>query len=158
MPTKKITLLIVAIVISVICLGFMGFRAFTANIYESRSCEWANIDNIELHTQTDIPSTVDCNCKYDPLQSVKKAIFTLDQETDLTSYIKENKFRKFGKREFVPALFSLMDAKSGFKDKDKLYYKSNTDMHNFDNYRMDHYSMILDPDTGKLWVYLRYKD
>ncbi len=61
MNKTKIILLVVAIIVAMVSLGFMGLRAFTTKVMESRSCDWANIDNIEMRARIDIPVIDDCD-------------------------------------------------------------------------------------------------
>jgi len=62
--TLKIIIIPLASVIVLCGLCILGIRGFTHLVYSQRSCEWANIDNIELHTHIDIPKIKGCDCEY----------------------------------------------------------------------------------------------
>src|SRR5690606_12087121 len=101
-----------AIIAAIICLGFIGIRLMTTAIYQSNSCEWANIDNIELHTLADIPAITDSRCRVDTVSNTKYATFQIDlKKVELDKYIVNNNLIKIGdaeakKRELV-ALHNL---------------------------------------------------
>ena len=124
MNKRRITLMVIAIAASVICLGFMGLRAFTTKIYDSRSCEWANIDNIELRAKIDIPAQIDCQCQYDEITETKQAIITLDKKDIPADYVTANKLKKLEpyirieKRDFI-----LEKNPAPFTSDKKLYYR-----------------------------------
>lgn len=148
MSTKKILLLTIAIIVAVVCLGFLGLQAFGKKLYDSRSCDWGNIDNIELHTRTNIPDVTDSECRYDDVTHAKKVVFTLNKRTvDMAHYIAEGKFTKADSKEALPLadIAAFEKNTAAFDNVDSLYFK-----------KSDYYSMILDSESGKLWVYLKY--
>lgn len=147
MEAKKITLLVIAIVAAIVCLGFMGIRAFTTKVMNSRDCEWANIDNIEMRIKVDVPATLDCNCNYVEATDTKTSTFTLDTEDlDFAGYAKKNSFVKMKPGEKVPEGFF---ANNEFGNTESLYYREGAT-------KWEKYKMVLDPKNGKLWVYLKY--
>lgn len=153
MEKSRIALLVIAIVAAIGCLGFMGVRAFCEKVYASRDCEWANIDNIEMHARIDIPATTDCDCEYDKNEAAKKVVFTLDKDAfDMTEYVRKHRFAKMEPDKPLHQSFGF--AKDlAVNDKSKLYYRSNEESLKPDR---DVYRMVLDPETGKMWVYLQY--
>jgi hypothetical protein len=153
MEKTRIALLIVAIVAALGCLGFMGVRAFGTKVYQSRDCDFANIDNIEMHARIDIPDIKDCDCRYDARLLAKKVTFTLDTgAVDLDDYIKSNRFKKFEENQSLhqSLAFATDLAQS---DRTQLFYRSNESSHKPGR---DLYRMVINPETGKMWVYLQY--
>ena len=152
MEKTRIALLVVAIIAALGCLGFMGVGAFCDKIYKSRDCEFANIDNIEMHSRIDIPEIIDCDCRYDARVTAKKVTFTIDTaNTDLDAFVKSNRFEKLGPDQTLHQ--SLAFATDLKPDNDHLFYRSNENSHRPGR---DLYRMVLNRETGKLWVYLQY--
>ena len=62
----NIKTILIALTLTVfLCMGvILGLKMFTRSIYNQRTCDWANIDNIELHTQIDIPDILTYDCCY----------------------------------------------------------------------------------------------
>lgn len=145
----KIILIVLAIVASVGCLGFMGVRAYVSKIYNSRSCEWANIDNIEMHAQIDIPEIADCDCEYDPVNDAKKVSFTL-KSVNVAEYVRKNKLEPL--QGDVPKSISAF-AKERFSTNTQAYYVREGLRHN-----EERYELLYNPTDNKLWVYLEYLD
>lgn len=146
----KIVLIILAIVAALGCLGFMGFRAFVSKMYNSRSCDWANIDNIEMHAGIDIPEIEDCECEYDAVFDAKKVVFTLDKSLNSAKYVASNNLqllqgeipksiKAFANREFSPT-------------KQALYVRQGM------RHNEERYELLYEPQTRKLYVYLEYLD
>jgi hypothetical protein len=88
---NKVLLLIVLGATALIALGlYCGLKSLVGSIYDSRSCQQYNIDNIELRTGMDVPkvASVDCSCK----DNVKTSSFVLDtSKFDLDDYIRKSK-------------------------------------------------------------------
>ena len=71
----------------------LSFKILVSHIYQRQDCERFNIDNIELRTGINIPSTSDSDCSCDPSQNIKSATFLIDtQKVDLDDYIIVNNF------------------------------------------------------------------
>jgi hypothetical protein len=150
MNTKKLILLTITIIAAMICLGYVGLQSFGKKLYDSRDCEWGNIDNIELHTRTDIPATKNTDCSYDTILKAKKVVFTLDKNNmDMQEYISESKFTKAVSKDSLPLkdIRPFENNPIAFATIGDLYYKKES-----------HYSMILDSKSYKLWIYLAYED
>lgn len=146
----KIVLIVLAIIAAIGCLGFMGFRAFVAKMYNSRSCDWANIDNIEMHARIDIPEIEACDCEYDAVFDAKKVVFTLDKSLNSAKYVASNNLQPlqgevpksikgFAKREFSPTTQALY-VREGLRHNE------------------ERYELLFEPQTKKLYVYLEYLD
>ena len=151
MAGKRIALLIVAIIVAIICVGFAGMYTLTRAIYREKGCEFANIDNIEIHTKTDIPETISCNCNFNESSYTKIAVFELDPSIDFPDYISENKFRKLSPQNSVnlnEEKFALVA--EDYIGKTHLYFRADESDANI-------YKMILDTDLKKLHVIIQYK-
>src|SRR5690606_25925778 len=148
MSVRKLLLLIAAIIAAVICLGFIGIRLFTTALYDSNSCEWANIDNIELHALVDIPAIIDSDCRIDTVENTKYATFMIDlEEVDIEKYIADNKFVKIQStaeaEKYLSQHFSGANAES-------FAYSDLYERH--DSYKDESSSLLLDAQTGTLSV------
>ena len=57
----------------------LGLRSLVISIANQRTCEWANIDNIEINAKINIPSIIDSDCVYLESINTKKAYFEFNQ-------------------------------------------------------------------------------
>ncbi len=152
MSVRKILLLAAAIIAALICLGFIGVRLFTTAIYESDNCEWANIDNIELHALVDIPPTTDSDCRIDKVENAKYATFMIDlEEVDIDKYIADNKFVKVQSSAQAQKYLSqhYPDA-----EMESFTYANLYERHG--SYKDETSSLLPDAETGKLSVTIKY--
>ena len=143
---KQIVLLVAAIVIVVGCLAYAGVLTLSRIIYNQKGCGFANIDNIELHTQTDIPSVSRCECEFLQTTNTKQSVFYLDMNRDeLAGYIQKNKFVAFdiSANEVFPFARSIASIKG------TVYVKHG---HTADA----DYRLVLDTEAKKIYVELRY--
>lgn len=97
MSNKTQKLVILTTLISlIIVLGYFYFQFFLKSIYQSKTCTWTNIDNIEIHTGIDIPAIINVKCNYNKAQKIKTAVFTVDKtNVDLVDYLRANHFMKY---------------------------------------------------------------
>jgi hypothetical protein len=140
---------------SIVIIGggvFLGLNRYIRSIYNQRTCEWANIDNIELHAEIDIPDILNCDCSYKKELNTKMASFDLDMKNlDMKNYIQRNKF----KRLIEPSEISfdkLLNIKMDPDDivhTNEVYYTKGT-------YKGETWQTLLDNQTGKLWVTIEY--
>ena len=147
MSKSKLALMIVTIVIALVGIVYISANATNHFIYESRSCSWVNINNIEMRTKVDIPKTLDCTCSYSKETDSKTAIFTLDLDSAaILKYADVNGFK--------PMLDS--DEEFNFRTIDdnivvaNLWHKSGL------HPDRESYKIMLDPAAKKLYVSLRY--
>ena len=136
-----------------ICLGVLvGFKMFTHSIFKQRTCDWANIDNIELHTQIDIPDIITYACNYKRELNTKMTRFDLDlTKLDLTNYIHQNNFKRLTKpTEFILEKFLNMNNNADeFLSNSNLYYT-------YGSSHQEYWQALLDNVAGKLWVIIEY--
>lgn len=124
---KKI-LIVFVLVLVIVGLFCGGIQLYGKHIFNSQSCQFYNIDNIELRTGVDIPkvTSTDCTCK----DNTKISKFIIDTEhLDLDRYVNRN----------------------GFKLIDDLYIKENDNKHST-------YKVVFNRKTAELIVNLTYKD
>ena len=129
----------------------LGFKVFVSSIRNQRTCEWANIDNIELHAHVDIPKVKNWDCDYTKELNTKKAHFTIDERNfDMSRYVQRNNLKKLN--SFTELSFDnfLNFSKDSISNSD-LYYKNRLK-------DGESSSVLLDKRTGKLWVTIKYKD
>lgn len=147
MKLKNILILAVCFVIAVVCLGYVGIRSFTKNIYNSQNCEWANIDNIEMRAMVDIPKIESSECEYDSLSKTKKVIFVLDKELNIKDYIAKSKLQRLASTEILTSF----NIKSEETTPRTFYLREKTT-------EWESYKIILDSKSRKLWIELKYLD
>ena len=147
MTRIRILLLSVAIAAALAGLGYMGVRTLSQQIYKARTCNWANIDNIEMHARIDIPKVESCECEYDEFFNVKKSSFTLSDDLNVEEYTLKNQLVPL--RDDSPKNV-LEYAGNQILNQDKLFARQ--------GFRRDEdqYEVLFDPSTRKLWVYLKY--
>lgn len=66
-----------------------GVHLFGRHIYNTKSCQFYNIDNIELRTGVDIPKVISTDCKCDGTTKTSKFIIDLER-LDLDRYVTRN--------------------------------------------------------------------
>ena len=147
MSKSKIAFMIVTIMIALVGIVYISVNTISYFIYESRSCNWANIYNIEMRTKVDLPKTSDCSCSYNKETDSKTAIFTLDLDSvAIMKYADVNGFK--------PMLDS--DRDFNFRNIDenvlaaKLWHKSGL------HPDRESYRILLDPKAKKMYVSLSY--
>ena len=148
---KKGDLIFLASIITICVLAVLGFRGFVNSIRNQRTCEWANIDNIELHAHIDVPRVTKWDCDYEKVSNTKRASFTVDKKNvNIDEYIKNYHFKKLhSPTDFEDGRFLNLNKESlGGAD---LYYKKNP----ADGERFD---VLFDKATARLWVTIEYKD
>lgn len=133
-------------------IGFvfiLGLRSLVVSIANQRTCEWANIDNIELNAKIDIPSIIDSDCEYLESINTKKAYFKFDlTHFDVDHYIKVNKLKKLGSKYIEKNLINFNTDSVTY---DAFYYKSKTG-------RKSNSYVLFDKSKGQLWTSIEYKD
>jgi len=152
--TAKISAITLTTVIVLGGLGYFGLNQLARTIYNQRTCEWANIDNIEMHAQVDIPEIVAYYCRYEEETNTKKARFDIDKvNVDMDRYIEFNNFNKL-KTSIDISFEELLQIESNPTDlvnSSDLYYTKGF-------YDGETWQTLLDSSTGKLWVTVKYKN
>lgn len=150
MRKRNVVLLAVTIVIAMVSIGFLGYQTLLRNIYQSRSCEWANIDNIELRTLIDIPATSDCDCIYDETADTKTVVFNLDLElSEIMQYATNNGFKAVVTPEEIE--FTALETRGNLNFASNNLWQKHALRENAESYRM-----LLDPESKQLFVSLKY--
>ena len=148
---RKTTIIILSFTLIICVLLFMGFRGFVNSIRDQRTCEWANIDNIELHAHIDVPKVTKSDCHYEEERNIKMASFTIDTANfDITRYIQNYQLTKLNtSAELQYGSFLKLDKESLVGS--DLYFKK-------DSAGGERYKVLLDKATGRLWVSIEFKD
>ena len=147
---KKVTMIVFTSILILSALAFLGFRGFVSSIRNQRTCEWANIDNIELHAHVDVPKVTQWNCDYEKVNNTKKASFTIDKKKfDADKYIQTYKLKPVNSAMVLEHDKFLNLEKSSLSS-DLYYKKSDADE--------QAYYVLLDKLTARLWVTIKYKD
>ncbi len=150
MRRRNVVLLSVTIVIAMLSIGFLGYKTLLRSIYQSHSCEWANIDNIELRTLMDIPATSGCDCVYDETADTKTVIFNLDLEAaDIIRYATTNGFKAVDTPEEIE--FSALETRGNLNFASAKLWQKNGLRENEESFRM-----LLDPESKQLFISLKY--
>ncbi len=150
----KISAITLTIFIAIGGLVILGLFGFTRLIYNQRNCSWANIDNIEMHTHTDIPDITTSNCEYIKEENVKIACFEINTTTvNIDKYIHNNLLKKL-------PLTTDVKFDERLKEKSKLdeLRESGTFFYKVDSHNGELYQILLNSKSGQLCVYIKYKD
>lgn len=134
-------------------LVVFGYVSLANSFREQRNCEWANIDNIELHAHINIPKveSADCDCSYDEMTNTKKSIFTVKKYAlNLDKYIKRNKLKKLNNLSEID-FNRFLNLEKDFLADANLYYRLNSS-------NEEHSDILFDKTSGKLWVTINYQD
>ena len=127
----------------------IGLRTLVMSIANQRTCEWANIDNIELNAGIDVPSIIDSDCEYLKAINTKKAYFEFDlADFDADRYIEVNKLKKLNSK--CPEI-DFVNLHTDSLKFDMLYYKSRNGI------KSTSYALF-DKNKGQLWISIQYLD
>ena len=127
----------------------LGLRTLVVSIANQRTCEWANIDNIEVNARIYVPSIIDSDCEYLEAINTKKAYFEFDlADFDADRYIEVNKLKKLNSK--YPEI-DFINFNSDSLKFDMLYYKSR-------NGKNSNSYALFDKNKGQLWVSIQYVD
>lgn len=150
--TRKKTIIIALSTITALCVFiFMGFVGFVKSIKNQRTCEWANIDNIELHAHVDIPKITKSECEYENVTHTKKTLFIINKvDFDMDRYIQTNHLKKLSRAiELSPEKYLNFEKDS--LQKAELYHKEESS-------NGEKSEVLFDKTSGKLWVTIKFKD
>jgi hypothetical protein len=138
-------------VLAVCTVVFLGYSSFVSSIRNQRTCEWANIDNIELHAHIDVPKVTTWDCDYEKAVNTKKAHFTIAQKDfDLNGYIQMYNLKELTSDSKIAFDRFLHLKRDSVTSADYYYKKGYQDG--------EKWEVLLDKSTGKLWVTIQYKD
>ena len=145
---KYILLGIIGLLLMALML-IIGLRTLVMSIANQRTCEWANIDNIELNAKVDIPSILDSDCEYLDTINTKKAYFRFDPtHFDSDYYIEVNQLKSLDTKHTG---IDFINFNTDSLSVDALYYKSRTG-HKSNSY------VLFDKNKEQLWVSIQYAD
>lgn len=150
----KLNLLSKILLLFIIFSGsfYFGFKILTHSIYNQKTCEWANVDNIEMHTSINIPKIKTCDCKYIENQNSKIATFEINSKQILSdNYIIKNNFKKWEPNNTIKFDINLK-LKSNFdriKNDSEIYYNTGAT-------KNEYWQSILDLTSGNLYIIIFY--
>ncbi len=132
-----------------VLVAILGLRTLVVSIVNQRTCEWANIDNIEINAKINIPSIISSDCVYLKSINTKKAYFEFNlADFDGDRYIEDNKLKKLNSK--YPEI-DFINFNSDSLKFDMLYYKSR-------NSKNSNSYALFDKNKGQLWVSIQYTD
>ena len=151
---------ILIITVGIGVLGFGGCAGCVKLIGNSNSCEWFNIDNIELRAHIDIPAieSKDCSCILDKEDDSKTNYFKIRTDAvDMDIYIKINRFISVNEADMDLSVFGKLSKTPEITPENiqEYYYNSG---YNPGEGKRTHWLAIVDKNSGDLWVYLKYKE
>lgn len=154
--TFKVTLWVLAAIIGIVVVGYGGCMCFVRCIATSNSCEWGNIDNIELRAHIDIPAIEgeDCFCKSDKEENTKTNYFKIrTAAVNMERYIERNSFISVNEADMDLSVFGILPKipEITADNRRSFYYNSGQ------GERTD-WLAIVNKTNGDLWVYMKYKD
>ena len=148
---QKSTIIVPLLILALCVFAFMGFKGFVNSIRNQRTCEWAIIDNIELHAHIDVPKVTKCDCDYDNISNTKKASFNIDKNNLKTDeYVQHYSLKELRSFTQLDHNEFLNLNKEALVDS-HLYYKTGIS-------NGEEYAILFDELSGRLWVTIKYKD
>jgi len=151
------------ILISTVGIGVLGFGGCVGCVKfigNSNSCEWFNIDNIELRAHIDIPAieVESCSCILDKEDDSKTNYFKIHTDAvDMDRYLEKNSFISVNEADLDLSVFRKLSKTPEItpENVEEYYYNSGN---NTGKGKRTHWLAIVDKKNGDLWVYLKYKE
>lgn len=151
------TLIIIA---GIGALGFGGCAGCVKLIGDSNSCEWFNIDNIELRAHIDIPAVESeiCSCILDKEDDSKTNYFKIRTDAvDMDRYVERNSFISVNDADIDLSVFDKLSEKPVITPENIYGYYYNSG-YNPGKGKRTHWTVVVDKNRGDLWVHLKYKE
>jgi hypothetical protein len=146
----KITFKVFGILALLALIAYFALQLFGWRIYKQRNCEWANIDNIELHTHTNIPDINECSCNYDKTLNTKKSTFDVNMEkVDIAEYIRKGEFKPVQSESFLNHFKTFQNDTINLEKMNEFYFKES-------NNKNEDWKILLNKTSGRLWIILHY--
>lgn len=141
----------IILIVGAICLTlFVSLAFLVRSIANQRSCEWANIDNVELHAHVNIPPIVDSNCNYDELTNSKQVYFVFNKEkVNADIYIDSNNLNALENLDNID-LNRFLNTQS-LNSNMKFYYKER-------EHKGEKSFVLFNKSTQELWATIEYRD
>lgn len=143
---KLVLLILLFLVVSVV----IGFILLTISIGDQRNCDWAIIDNVEIHAMINIPKISSSDCQYIEETKTKRTYFELNKEVlSISDYLKENNLIKMDSTVAIDTgTFLNLDITT--LDKSFLYFRKNTS-------EKGRSYILCDKSSHKLWVTIEFE-
>ncbi|MGC4058401.1 MAG: hypothetical protein QM743_09850 [Chitinophagaceae bacterium] len=117
-------------------------------IYAQHSCDFANIDNVEMHAEIDIPQIDSSDCRYDRTSRTKTVCFYLAPRKEAwTRYITVNKFVRVPE-DSLPDTADFRPSVTA--DASHAYFTTKG------VYNDERWHTLLDSHARRLWVTIHY--
>jgi|SRR5690606_3267661 len=145
--------LISLVVVAFSAFLFFGFKLLVTSIVNQRSCEFANIDNIEVNIGIDIPNIESSQCNYNEVLNIKSVYFKF-KEQNSEEYILKNNFEKANKRTELESNYTdflIGDLDKLIEDIDYIYLKKEERKNNS-------HLAIYNSKTNEFWAIIRFND
>lgn len=148
---NKIIIIAAGSIVTLGLLALFGFGAFVNSIRSERTCEWANIDNVELHAHIDVPKVTESDCDYEQEKNTKRAFFVIDRNNfNAERYIQLNELKKLhSTSELESGRFINLETSSLISS--DLYHKQSSS-------NGESYDVLFDKTAATLWVTIKYRD
>ena len=150
----KVSLIVVTVLLVLVGVLGLAMYGLARKINKERSCDWGNIDNIEMYADINIPKVAASNCVYIKEEHVKITCFDLDtSRVDVDRYLKRNPLTPFSSSDSLVFDARLVERSHLLEwvDAGHAFYK----MGENDG---DSYQVLLNSKTGLLCVFLAYKE
>ena len=149
----KVSLIVVTVLLVLVGLLGLGLYGLARKINKERSCDWGNIDNIEMYSDINIPKVAASNCVYIKEEHVKITCFDLDtSRVDVDRYLKRNPLTPFSSSDSLVFDARLVERSHLLEwvDTGHAFYKKGEN-------DGASYQVLLNRETGLLCVFLAYK-
>ena len=141
------------VVITFFAFLFFGFKLLVTSIVNQRSCEFANIDNIEVNIGVDIPDIENSQCDYNEMLNIKSVYFKF-KDQNVEEYILNYQFEKANiETEFESNYtdFLIGDLDKLIEDINHIYLKKEERKNNS-------HLAIYNSKTNEFWAIIRFND
>ena len=154
----KITLWTLGSIVGIGVLGFGGCVGCVKLIGNSNSCEFYNIDNIELRAHIDIPAIESGSCSCIKDGDSKTNYFKIRTDAvDMDRYVARNSFVSVNEADMDLSVFGKLSKIPEITPENIQGYYYNSGR-NQGKGKRTHWLAILDKSSGDLWVHMQYKE
>lgn len=144
----RVFLIAMVVLLGLATMGYFGLMLLSKSIINNRSCEAFNIDNVEYHAEINIPGLQHDSCYCNYFRGVKRNRFQLDfDELDMAQYIADNNLTQADVSEVLDSAGFLLP---------EAYHPKHTYFSRRGTYKHEHWRILLDSNSRKLWVTIWY--
>lgn len=144
----RVSLIAAAVLLGLGAMGYFGLMFLSKSIIKSRDCELFNIDNVEYHAEVNIPDVLHDSCHCSFSGDVKRNRFQLAfEDLNLAQYIKDNHLLIADSSEVADTGGFLLP---------EAYHPGHRYFRRRGTYKDEHWRILLDTNSRKLWVTIWY--